>query len=122
MPLADHEPQLPTRLPAPELIVADLPERQMILDPILTTKSLALLYGPRGQGKTFLALGIAWAAAAGGSVLGGRASRAHRVLYIDGEMAAIDLKQRLRLLGSAPPTLGFLLADMQQGVQTALGY
>jgi hypothetical protein len=27
-----------------------------VLDPILSTKSLVLLYGPRGMGKTFVAL------------------------------------------------------------------
>ena len=111
-----HDPaDLPARLPAPELMVADLPARETILDPILATKSLALLYGPRGLGKTFLALGIAWAAASGGSFLGWNASRPHRVLFVDGEMAAVDMKERLRLLGSAPPTLEFMLSDMHAG-------
>ncbi len=111
LPLPDTA-EMPTRLPAAELMVADLPERETILDPILATKSLALLYGPRGLGKTFVALGIAWAAASGGSFLNWRASRPHRVVYVDGEMAAVDMKQRLRLLGSAPPTLDFMLADL----------
>ena len=68
----DLEADLPPRMPATELIAADLPERQIVLDPILATKSLALLYGPRGVGKTFVALGIAWAVASGGSFLGWR--------------------------------------------------
>jgi hypothetical protein len=51
----------PPRLPAADLMVANLPEREPILDPILAAKSVALLYGPRGLGKTFVALGIAWA-------------------------------------------------------------
>src|SRR5437868_3203791 len=80
------------REPASEFVAADLPEPSLLLDPILTSNSLALLYGPRGLGKSFLALGIAWAAAAGTSFLGWRARRRHRVLYIDGEMAAGDLK------------------------------
>ena len=112
---------MPTRLPAPALIAADLPGRSAILDPILTTKSLAMLYGPRGLGKTFVALGIAWPAAAGESFLGWRASRPHRVLYIDGEMAAIDMQQRLRLLGSAPPTLEFMLTDLSRAIPPDLG-
>ena len=105
---------LPSRLNATELIVADLPPREPILDPILAQKSLAMLYGPRGLGKTFVALGIAWAAAAGGSFLKWRASRPHRVVYIDGEMAAVDLKERLRLFGSAPSTLDFVIADLER--------
>ena len=118
----DGGPRLPARLPATELITADLPTRRPILDPILATKSLALLYGPRGLGKTFVALGIAWAAAAGESFLGWRASRPHRVLYIDGEMAAVDMKQRLQLLGSAPPTLEFMLTDLNRAIPPDLGY
>ncbi len=120
--LADLQPELPTRLPATELITADLPQREPILDPILSTKSLALLYGPRGLGKTFVALGIAWAAATGESFLGWRASRPHRVLYIDGEMAAVDMKQRLLMFGSAPPTLEFMILDLQRSLPHDLGY
>jgi AAA domain len=94
-------------------MVADLPERRLLLDPILTSNTLALLYGPRGLGETFVALGIAWAAASGASFLNWTASRPHRALYIDGEMAAVDLRERLRLLGwSAPPSLQFLVADL----------
>jgi hypothetical protein len=118
----DLEADLPPRMPATELIAADLPERQIVLDPILATKSLALLYGPRGVGKTFVALGIAWAVASGGSFLGWRANRPHRVLYVDGEMAAIDMQQRLKLMGSAPPTLDFMLRDMSRGAPPDLGY
>ena len=109
-------------MPATEPMVAALPERQPLLAPILASNSLALLYGPRGLGKTFVALGIAWAAAAGGSFLGWQASRPHKVLYIDGEMAAVDIRDRLRLLGSAPPTLDFLIADLGNQSLPDLGY
>src|SRR5688500_9992632 len=100
------------RLSALELETLALPEREAILDPILDSKSIALLYGPRGLGKTFVALGIAWAAASGGSFLGWRATRPHQVVYVDGEMAAVDLRRRLALFGATPPTLDFILADL----------
>jgi hypothetical protein len=102
-------------LSGPELAAAELPPRQPILEPILSTKSLALLYGPRGLGKTFVALGIARAAAAGESFLGWRASRPHRVVYIDGEMAAVEMQERLRSFGPPPPTLRFMLTDLNRG-------
>ena len=114
-----HEP--PRRMSATELVRTDLPERASILDPILSTKSLALLYGPRGLGKTFFALAIAWAAASGTDFLGWRARRPHRVLYVDGEMAAVDMQKRLRLLGPPPPLLDFILADMQTALPPDLG-
>src|SRR5437588_16182 len=93
--------KLPRQMSAPELIAANLRGRELILDPILASDSLALLYGPRGLGKTFVALGIAWAVAGGGSFLGWTADRPRQVLYIDGAMAATDLQARLRMLGSA---------------------
>ena len=113
-------PTPPVRLSAPELMSAPLPARETILDPILTTKSLALLYGPRGIGKTYVALGIAWAAATGASFLGWRARRPHRVLYVDGEMAAADMRERLASFGPAPPTLDLMLVDLQAGTQPDL--
>jgi putative DNA primase/helicase len=96
----------------------DLPQRPMVLDPILSSQSLALLYGPRGIGKTFMALGIAWAAASGGSFLGWQAPRPRQVVYIDGETAAIEMRERLRLFGGTtetiPDTLTFLLGDLHK--------
>jgi hypothetical protein len=102
----------PHSLSAPELLAADLAPRAAILDPLLSRQSLALLYGPRGSGKTFAALGIAWAVASGGPFLGWRASQPRRVCYVDGEMAAVDMKQRLALLGPPPPLLNFVMADL----------
>lgn len=105
-------PQPPALVSASALLTADLPERETILDPILAQKTLMMLYGPRGLGKTHLALGIAWAAASGQSFLKWTANRPHRVVYVDGEMAAVDLQARLRALGPAPPNLEFLIADL----------
>lgn len=120
-PLYDPRPPM-KRLSAPALLAADLPEREVILDPILARKSLVLLYGPRGLGKTFVALGIAWAAASGGSFLKWRASQPRRVLYLDGEMAAADMKRRLAMLGPAPRSLDLILADLQGDCLPDLGY
>lgn len=103
---------MPELVSATHLISATLPEREIILDPILAQKSLVMLYGPRGLGKTHLALGIAWAVASGGSFLKWTATRPHRVVYVDGEMAAVDLQARLRRFGPAPPGLDFLIADL----------
>jgi putative DNA primase/helicase len=102
-------------LSAPELAAAQLPARKTILDPILTSKSLAMVYGPRGLGKTFVALGIAWAAASGSSFLGWRASRPHRVTYLDGEMAADEMRQRLLSFGPPPASLKIMLSDLHRG-------
>ena len=119
---ADGTAELPPPMSAPELLAANLRGRERMLDPFLASDSLVLLYGPRGLGKTFVALGIAWAVAGGGSFLGWTADKPRRVLYIDGEMAAVDLQERLRMLGSAPPTLRFLIADLAAKSFPDLGY
>jgi hypothetical protein len=116
----DTEP-LP-RFAAPEFARLELPEREAFLDPILSSKSLALLYGPRGLGKTFVALGIAWATAAGESFLGWRSARPRRVVYVDGEMAADDLRERLALFGPPPPTLDLIVADLVDGFMPDLAH
>ena len=102
----------PRLIRARDLMVADLPERRVLIDPLFTNKTLALLYGPRGLGKTFVAMGIAWAAASGGSFLGWQASRPMRVVYLDGEMAATEMRDRLAMFGPVPEKLEFMLADL----------
>jgi putative DNA primase/helicase len=119
---ADLAAEMPPQVTAEQLINASLPVRELLLDPILATNGLALLYGPRGLGKTFVAMSIAWAVASGGSFLNWHASRPHRVLYIDGEMAMSGLQARLKLLGSAPPTLKFMIADLGARSLPDLGY
>src|ERR1700761_52392 len=76
----------PRLIRARDLMVADLPERRVLIDPLFTNKTLALLYGPRGLGKTFVAMGIAWAAASGGSFLDWRARPPPGGVYLAGGM------------------------------------
>lgn len=71
------------------------PERGSLLAPLLGAASLTLLYGPRGIGKTFLALSMAHAVASGAGLLRWQAPRAARVLYVDGEMPRQTLMERL---------------------------
>lgn len=101
---------IPHLIRARDLMAADLPQRQFLLDPLMTTKTLTLLYGPRGLGKTFVALGIAWAVASGDGFLGWRAARPSRVVYLDGEMAAAEMRDRLGLFGPVPDQLEFMIA------------
>jgi KaiC/GvpD/RAD55 family RecA-like ATPase len=77
------------------LLEAEFPPRHTILDPWLPEKGLAMVYAPRGVGKTWVALNIAWAVASGGSFLRWRAQHPRKVIYVDGEMPATDLQKRL---------------------------
>ena len=77
-----------------ELLKAEFPPRSLMLAPWLPEKGLAMIFAPRGVGKTWVALSIAHAIASGGDFLRWRAPHQRRVLYIDGEMPAVTLQER----------------------------
>lgn len=119
---ADAGETVPPLVPitAAALLGMSIPTRQMALAPILPLPGLAMLYGPRGMGKTFAALSIAYAMAAGGDApaLRWRAPAPRRIIYLDGEMPAGALQERLAdiVRGAgvmAPPdNLRFVCADL----------
>ena len=100
--------------PAHELLDAAAPQ-PFILAPLLAPGTATLVYGPAGVGKSFLALGLALAAARGGRFLGWTAPRPHNVLYLDGEMRREVVAERLRLFGPPPPSLRMWLATEHPG-------
>lgn len=113
-----REPPPPLRaLTLPELLAMDIRPRSMVLDPIMPEKGLGMLYGPRGMGKTLLALSIAYGVASGTKVLRWSAPEQRRVLYADGEMPLAVLRERLAHIvsgaeGEPPPDyLQILAAD-----------
>jgi KaiC/GvpD/RAD55 family RecA-like ATPase len=84
-----------------ELLNAKLPPRELLLDPWLQTQGLVMVYGPRGTGKTHFSLGVAYALWSSGKFLNWQATRKMRVLFIDGEMPASVLQQRLTAIMAA---------------------
>jgi|SRR5579863_5256908 len=104
-----------------KLLSLVLPEREMLLAPFLPSQGLAMLFAKRGVGKTFVALAIAYAVASGGTYLRWSAPKAKRVLYIDGEMPAVLMKERLSMIknmSNLVPADGFLeilTPDLQEG-------
>lgn len=81
-----------------EFLSKNIPIRVILLSPWLLKQSLSMLYAWRGIGKSWLALSIAYAAACGGEILGWKAPKKYRVLYIDGELPAATLQHRLSLI------------------------
>ena len=79
----------------------DIPPREMLLAPILPERSLAMLYAPRGLGKSWLALSIGLATATGASLLRWSAPRPRKVLYVDGEMPLVSLQERLKAISAS---------------------
>jgi putative DNA primase/helicase len=85
-----------------DFLSLNVPPREMLLDPILPERSLAMLYAPRGVGKSWLSLSIGLAVAGGASLLRWSAPRQRNVLYVDGEMPLASLQERLKAI-----SLGF---------------
>lgn len=82
-------------------LALELPEREILLYPFLPTQGLVLLYAKRGVGKTHVALGMACSVACGGRFLNWNCPRARKVLYVDGEMPAVSMQERLRKIYSS---------------------
>jgi hypothetical protein len=80
---------------AAEFLKLELPPRQKIIDPWLPEKGLVMAYSPRGVGKTLLGMTSAYAIAVGGDFLGFKTAKPRKVLYIDGEMPAASMQERL---------------------------
>lgn len=122
----EHQPEQPQEL-APrvsaiglgDFLAKDIPPREMLLAPWLPKSGLAMVYAPRGIGKTWFAIYTALAAASGGQFLGWQAPAPVRVLYIDGEMPAVALQERLATgvasgyEVAAPGSLSIITPDMQ---------
>jgi putative DNA primase/helicase len=81
-------------LDAEELLSAEFPPRSLMFAPWLPDKGLAMVYAPRGVGKTWFALNIAHAISCGGEFLGWQAPNPRAVFHIDGEMPAATLQER----------------------------
>jgi putative DNA primase/helicase len=104
-----------------DFLKIDIPAREMLLSPILPERSLAMLYAPRGVGKSWLGLSIGMAVAAGQPLLRWSAPRQRNVLYVDGEMPLVSLQERLKEISAGferdIPNDGFriLAADSLDG-------
>lgn len=96
-----------------EFLSMRLPTRQYVLEPVIPEQGLVMLYALRGVGKTFVALSVALAVSKGFDVFDWGAPRARKVLYLDGEMSASNMQERLKEIVKglcvAPPSEGMLM-------------
>lgn len=99
-----------------------IPPREMIMAPIIPEQGLVMIYAPRGVGKTYVALTIAYVIAKGGNMFDAKWScnKPHKVLFVDGEMPASAIQERLAsIVGSSddeligPDKLQIITPDLQ---------
>ncbi|AZL15271.1 AAA family ATPase [Rickettsiales endosymbiont of Stachyamoeba lipophora] len=83
-----------------QLLKMELPPREFIVHPILPKQGLAMIYAKRGIGKTFVALQLSCCIASAVNMFDDKwkIERPYKVLYIDGEMPANTIKERLMSL------------------------
>lgn len=104
-----------------ELLALKIPVRRWLVRGLLRERSLAMVYAARGRGKSWFTLSLAFAASTGGRFLRWEAPHPVETLYVDGEMAADEVKERLGRIVEADDRpspesrLRILCADLQPG-------
>lgn len=115
-------PPVPVCVNVAELLERQIAPREYVLAPILREKETAMLHAWRGVGKTYVGLAIAFAVASGGSFLSWQAPKPRRVLYLDGEMPARTMQDRMLAIVAGSDLghhfdsdfLRFVCADLQE--------
>jgi hypothetical protein len=98
-----------------------IPPREVLLQtakksPILYAQSLNQIFAWRGMGKTNVTLGLMGAMAKGEPFLNWKATRPARVLYVEGELPAYQMQERVRqLIGKTNGNLRIVTLDKQTG-------
>ena len=86
---------------AANFVHLEVPRRKNHWGRLIQSNQTGMLFGPRGRGKTWVALSLAICISACISFLGRKARRARRVIYLDGEMDLFTLRQRIVALCSS---------------------
>jgi hypothetical protein len=113
-PQQPYRSLIPFILTQEELSMQDLPPREFLLSEWMPKDSFGMVYAPRGVGKSWFCMALAVAVSEGKKrFLGWDLHAQHDVLYVDGEMAQVDLKERFEGLCAGPnPRLHILASEM----------
>ena len=95
-----------------------LPQKEFIIQPCLPKQGLVMIFAKRGVGKTYFALFLACKIAKGENLFDDRwkVNKQWKVLYIDGEMPANAMQERLKTLlvdSSDIDNLSIITRDLQ---------
>lgn len=115
-----------TKVSVGEFATMELPPLEYIIEPLLTQRGRGMIYSPRGSGKTFITMQLAYAVAGGlPNYFNWPVAKARPVVYVDGEMHAAMLQERVRQIirMNGPDTipnagyLQFITRDLQKDVR-----
>lgn len=79
-----------------DFLATAIKPREYLLRPIIQAQSINMLYAWRGVGKTHVAIHMACAMASGGDFHTWKAPKPVKVLYLDGEMPAVEMQKRFK--------------------------
>ena len=79
-----------------EFVAVRYPKRHILIDPILATREIAMLYADPGAGKSRFALMLAVCLASGVPCLKWRIPTPKKVLYVEGELPGGEFQERIR--------------------------
>jgi len=88
-----------------DFVKKDFPPRPTIIDPWLRESSLVMIYAERGIGKTWLGLSIAFSIVTGQPIGNWEIINSVGVLYIDGEVSADEMQDRMKKLSAGLPPI-----------------
>ncbi len=98
---------------AAEFAKLDLPKREYIVDPFISTSSLAMIAAERGIGKTWFILDLARSLVQRIAFLAYDVPEIRTVLIFDGEMPQVVIQERLEHLGLSNETrLSIVAAEL----------
>ena len=100
-----------------EFLARSLPERKWVVAGLLQERSVAMIHGWRGRGKSWFSMSLGLSIAGGAEFLKWKAAAPCGVLYVDGEMPAVAIQERFaKLTAATPRPKGFKLlsSDMHE--------
>jgi putative DNA primase/helicase len=95
-----------------EVLELEVPDLEYLVEPWLTTSSLAMVHAKRGECKTRFVMAVGHAVAIGKDFAAWKVPRKARVLYVDGELPTALLQKRLQELGEASANFRVLSRDI----------
>ena len=111
-PSQPHRSLIPFILTQEELSAQDIPPREFLLSQWMPKECFGMVYAPRGVGKSWFCMALAVAISEGRKrFLSWDLHSQHNVLYVDGEMARVDLKERFEDLCEKPNSKLHILAS-----------
>jgi len=113
-PQQPYRSLIPFILTQEELSKQDIPPRDYLLSEWMPKDSFGMVYAPRGVGKSWFCMALAVAVSEGKNrFLGWDLHDQHDVLYVDGEMARVELRERFNnLCTTQNPRLHILPSEL----------